>query len=219
MISMIPKLLHFIWVGKNPNPFLSNINNYANLNPGWDIRLWTDQNVPKLINQKIYDQIPIPTTKSDLLRVELLYKYGGVYVDIDSTCKRPLDDLIKDRSLFFSSHRIKQKREKGRIEISCMGSVHHHFLIDKILKNLPAYWEALLKKNNGIVSVYCIYTYLRRQISLGHIQSGRVSLLPLNYNSDELNADENTYIIQHNVNTFKPLVDSKNRFKVVMKND
>ena len=33
--------------------------------------------------------------KADILRWEILYKYGGVFVDADSICIEPFDKLIK----------------------------------------------------------------------------------------------------------------------------
>jgi mannosyltransferase OCH1-like enzyme len=58
--------------------------------------LWTDKNVHevKLYNQKYYDEVPGNYgVQSDLLKWELIYKFGGVYVDIDFECLQPLDNL------------------------------------------------------------------------------------------------------------------------------
>ena len=50
--------------------------------------LWTDEHVGRLrlFNQAAYDEATNYGTKSDVLRYELLYVYGGVYVDCDMQC-------------------------------------------------------------------------------------------------------------------------------------
>lgn len=41
--------------------------------------------------------------KADFLRYCLMYKYGGLYLDIKSTCRRPLSEVIKDRDQYLLS--------------------------------------------------------------------------------------------------------------------
>lgn len=62
-------------------------------------RLWTSETVAKLklYNQEAFDHASNYGEQSDILRYELLYLYGGVYVDTDMQAVRPLDDLCKVR--------------------------------------------------------------------------------------------------------------------------
>jgi hypothetical protein len=198
---MIPKILHFIWVGGSENSFLDNMKTYKKHNPDWELKLWTDHNLPKLMNQKIYDSIPVPATKADLLRIELLYRYGGVYVDIDSICKRPID-FIEGRDIFFSTHNFHPK-----IEISCIGSIKEHTILGRVLEKLPAYWGRLVKKERGVLSVYCLYTFIRV-----NLKGEKFDMLPLEYNCLEEFSTKKTYIVQQKVNTFKPFVNKENKF-------
>jgi len=46
-----------------------------------------------LDNQELYDQVDNYGVKSDLLKWEIIYRYGGVYIDTDFECLRPLDIL------------------------------------------------------------------------------------------------------------------------------
>lgn len=50
--------------------------------------LWTDEHVARLplFNRAEYDKATNYGAKSDILRYELLYVYGGVYVDCDMQC-------------------------------------------------------------------------------------------------------------------------------------
>ena len=44
-----------------------------------------------LYNQSFYDQTVNPGEKSDLLKWEIVYRYGGVYVDTDFECLKSID--------------------------------------------------------------------------------------------------------------------------------
>ena len=63
--------------------------------PDWEYRLWTDSDVKglKLECESIISQSACMGQKSDLLRVEILKQFGGLYVDCDYESLRPLDDI------------------------------------------------------------------------------------------------------------------------------
>jgi mannosyltransferase OCH1-like enzyme len=43
-----------------------------------------------------YNKLAIGAAKADFFRYAVLYKYGGVYVDIDGAILRPLSEIIQD---------------------------------------------------------------------------------------------------------------------------
>ncbi len=93
----IPKIIHQIWVGDNPIPanYKKLKKTWINNHPGWKYYLWTNAKVAhlKLHNQKFFDQAIDPVEKANIVRYEILYKYGGVYVDIDFESLRSLEPL------------------------------------------------------------------------------------------------------------------------------
>jgi len=186
----IPKILHMIWIGPTPFPYEANFNSYRKKHPGWQIHLWTDKNLPALQNKKIYDSIPIWTTKADLLRLEILAKYGGVYVDVDSVCLKPIDKLIKNESCFFSTN------HKGKIEINFMGCGKNNKTIKRLIRKFPHYWQRITKQKKEL-SVYCIYSYIRKRIN-----AAEYTKLPRMYNCTLLEKTEDTYIIQQMAHTW-----------------
>ena len=96
----IPKIIHQMWIGKNPNPFVKEMQDWKEKNPDYEYKLWTDDNIPKLRNQKQYDEIKQWCGKGDILRYELLYDYGGIYLDSDTVCVNPLDDFLLENDSF-----------------------------------------------------------------------------------------------------------------------
>ena len=100
---MIPRVFHQIWVG--PDPVLSGFDewreSWARNHPGWELRLWTDDNLPAgLRNPVVYERERHPVERADILRLELVYRFGGVYLDADLECRKPIDSLIKGLDFF-----------------------------------------------------------------------------------------------------------------------
>jgi mannosyltransferase OCH1-like enzyme len=95
---LVPKIIHQIWLG-SPLPEEFKVLQQSwfeyHLDRGWVYKLWTDEDVAqlKLYNQEFYDATDNYGVKSDILRWELLYNFGGVYVDMDYECLHALDDL------------------------------------------------------------------------------------------------------------------------------
>lgn len=94
----IPKYIHQIWLGSPlPEAFKQYIMSWMNyhMENGWHYKLWTDEDMKtmKLYNQHYYDESDSYGVKSDLLKWELVYNFGGVYVDMDFECLKPLDIL------------------------------------------------------------------------------------------------------------------------------
>lgn len=98
----IPKIIHFIWIGDEtlPNKYKENVEGYRGLNPFWKIVIWDNSNLPKIKNEQIYKKMTTWAAKADILRLEILAQYGGLYTDIDSKCWRPLDGLVDELTCF-----------------------------------------------------------------------------------------------------------------------
>jgi mannosyltransferase OCH1-like enzyme len=91
----IPLIIHQVWIGgKVPEEFKEYMRSWVmNHFEGWEYKLWTDEEVAKikLYNQNYYDLSDNPGVKSDILKWEIVYRYGGVYIDTDFECLQPLD--------------------------------------------------------------------------------------------------------------------------------
>lgn len=101
--------LHYIWINfkdeldRNPvipENFKYKINNCTRLNNDLEVKIWNGYDCRELlINNfpeylKLYDSLPYPIMKCDMIRYFILYKYGGFYMDCDRTCLKPLSELI-----------------------------------------------------------------------------------------------------------------------------
>ncbi len=101
----IPKKLHIIWIGESHKLPAKCINSWRDNHPEWDFQVWTDNERAQTswINQKHLDAFVEKrhwSAAADLMRYEILYREGGVYVDADSFSVRPLDHWLLENEMF-----------------------------------------------------------------------------------------------------------------------
>ena len=99
---MIPKIIHYIWLGGKPLPKIAEkcIASWKKYCPDYEIKRWDESNLN--INQYKYAKDAYDAKRyafaSDVMRFDVLYKYGGVYVDIDVEILNKIDDLLNNKS-------------------------------------------------------------------------------------------------------------------------
>lgn len=98
---MIPRILHTMWVGSPlPLHLAAMMGTWKTLHPDWEYRYWTNRNMIPLVNQELWDTAADITPQapeqfqSDVARYEILHQFGGVWVDADFVCQKPLDPLM-----------------------------------------------------------------------------------------------------------------------------
>jgi hypothetical protein len=108
--SKIPKVVHFIWLGPKPFPRASveNVRSWMAKHPDWTFKFWTDRERPLPcpgMQRVLLKDFPLQQLascyekgdnygeKSDVLRLEILYREGGIYVDHDVKCFKAFDPL------------------------------------------------------------------------------------------------------------------------------
>jgi hypothetical protein len=109
-MARIPKIIHYIWVGPKPFPreSVEHVRSWIARHPDWTFKFWTDRDRPlphpkmeKAMIQDLkflqladcYKKSDNYGEKSDLLRYEILYQEGGIYVDHDIKCFKSFDPL------------------------------------------------------------------------------------------------------------------------------
>jgi mannosyltransferase OCH1-like enzyme len=96
--QLIPRIIHQIWLGSEfPTKLHRLRNTWIAKHPNWQYHLWTDRDVASfgLTNKKMFDSAQNLGAKSDIFRYEILYRYGGLYIDTDFECFKPLDDMLR----------------------------------------------------------------------------------------------------------------------------
>lgn len=135
MAVLIPKLLHRIWLGgPMPEEFRRYGETWRTHHPEWTMLEWNEGNMPPLRNQSLYDSAPslvdssqVPRMRSDLARMEILERFGGMYVDTDFECLAPIDPLIDGLEMFAA------EEQPGLIANGLMGCTPGHPFMSRMI--------------------------------------------------------------------------------------
>jgi mannosyltransferase OCH1-like enzyme len=129
----IPPILHQVWLGPNPLPdeFAAYRETWRERHPGWTLELWTEDHLPgELRRPEVYDRLRVPAERADILRLEVLWRFGGVYIDTDFECRRSLEPLLDDVE-FFTAY-----LKPGRVNNAIIGATPQHPILDRALHEL-----------------------------------------------------------------------------------
>lgn len=140
---MIPKIIHQIWIGDRPAP-LEWIDSWKSQNPDWEHVLWDNQAAERVMRgsgiRHLYRQDArrrrgdACAAMADYLRLEILYRLGGLYVDADTYCIQPIPEEIRMHS--FVTCYLSEEHRPGRLSNGVMGCVPSHLLIREMIHRL-----------------------------------------------------------------------------------
>lgn len=110
-MKKIPKIIHQVWSGVDgplPQHFKVLGDSWKEFNPDWEYMLWDNKKMNDLILEHypqywdVYNSFRYNIQRWDAIRYLILDKVGGVYVDFDTECLKPLDELLENRECCFS---------------------------------------------------------------------------------------------------------------------
>lgn len=139
---MIPKTFHHIWLGPDPLPDDHRpwIDTWRRHHPDWEFVLWTEENLPEdPIRPEVVERLRAPVERADILRLEILYRHGGVYLDTDLECLRPIDPELDGEEFVGVCHK------PGRITNTAIASAPQHPLLGRALEEvrpMEMYWTS-----------------------------------------------------------------------------
>lgn len=110
---MIPKKIHYIWLGgnKKPDNFEMVFNSWKTYATEFEIIEWTESNIIEFDLPEYYHNC-IKLKKwafaSDALRFLILEKYGGIYLDIDQVLIKKIDtpEILDNRAIISKYHEV-----------------------------------------------------------------------------------------------------------------
>lgn len=127
---MIPKVIHYCWFGRNPKPRLAEkcLASWRKYCPDYKIIEWNEDNFD--IGSNLYVKQAYESKKwafvTDVVRLQVLYTHGGIYMDTDIELIRPLDQLLGHQA--FSGF-----EDTASIQTGIMASEKGHPLFKELL--------------------------------------------------------------------------------------
>ncbi|WP_375272699.1 glycosyltransferase [Sphingomonas sp.] len=132
----IPSIAHIVWFGKEQDDYVIRkcaASRQAHLSH-FEHRTWSEKDVAEqvsspeerkmietLIAQKRY------AFASDIFRLRILHKFGGIYLDTDVEVVRPFDELLSNKAFFGAEAR-------DRPNTAVFGSVKNHEFLQQCLE-------------------------------------------------------------------------------------
>ena len=130
----IPRIFHHVWVSGDemPDDVLAARQTWIDRHPEWEFRIWRLEDLTWLRNQALFDRAIPYSQKADFARYEVVHRFGGVYLDTDMECLRPLDPLL-DGCSFFSG-----REPGGNVGTAIFGATRSHPIVREVIERLPA---------------------------------------------------------------------------------
>lgn len=127
----IPRIFHFTV----PTPIRPQqaelIDAVRRMHPDWDVKIWLDDTpIENARLEKYRDRPRSGAGRADLIRLDAVYAYGGVYLDADMRVLRPLDQLIEHYDFFMGCE------SAGNLTNALIGAATRHPAIDSIIRFL-----------------------------------------------------------------------------------
>jgi mannosyltransferase OCH1-like enzyme len=130
---MIPHVFHQIWLGDKPLPreYEAYQRTWSKHHPGWGLQLWTEENLPgDLRRPEAAELLRAPAERADVLRLEVLWRHGGVYVDTDFECLRSIEPLLRGHDFVIGLAKPR------RVNNAFIAAAAGHPLLDRALGEL-----------------------------------------------------------------------------------
>lgn len=143
----IPRIIHQTWRDAEtiPSSWQQASNSCRHLHPGYQYRLWTDKTARELIESEFpcllptYDSYPYDIQRADMIRLVILYVYGGIYLDLDIICLKSLEQLLSYELI------LPRTRPMGLSNDFIMAQAKHPFLW-QVINDLPKYHRRFFTK-------------------------------------------------------------------------
>ena len=195
---MIPKLIHFIWVGDESKQPTNCMDTWRALNPDYEFLVWGNDDLENQDWLNKPHMLEMAKTEwngvADMMRWEILQAKGGIVVDADSIALRPLDDHLLDCEAFACWEN--EILRPGLIAAGYFGCAPGNEFVAQIARDIHAEDSVVTEKAWRTVGplrlteAYRKYTYTKLRIYPSHTFIPR-HFLGLQYEgSDPVYADQ-----------------------------
>lgn len=219
---MIPKKIHYCWLGRKPLPPLAEkcLKSWKKYCPDYEIILWSEDNydftkhpyMKQAFEAKKWGFVP------DYARLDIIYQHGGIYLDTDVEIIKSLDSLL-DNKIYMGFESL----EHVNLGLG-FGAEAGHPLLKKMLDDYDNYSFVNEDGSLNLTASPVIQTKLLSTLGLCN-DSGKIQMLPeyvkvfpaeffapKNYITNKTSITPNTYSIHHYDGSWLPLKAKISKF-------
>ncbi len=149
-------------------------------NPAWTVRALSWSTIERWLDQDFVNKVHaldiVIQHKSDLVRLELIHRYGGVWADATSFCAWPLDDWIDDctEKGFFAFRRDPSRTPRRPIANWFLAGHAGSELISRLHQSVWKYWKN--RRSSADYFWFHGILLILFQVTVGFLKYGMMSL-------------------------------------------
>ena len=165
---MIPKIVHYVWLGEKPlNPLGEKcLASWKNFLPGWEIRRWDESNSPM---GHPYVQAMVKSGRmafaSDLIRLHALLMHGGLYLDTDVEMRKYPGELVEGNRMTLGFHSVQNRLRKCALATCWIAAPPDFPLLQNIRRRYEKLGRAVM--NNTFFTEEILPLFSGKEIPLG----------------------------------------------------
>lgn len=177
MSTVIPRILHYVWVGDQPLPEKVRINleTWRETNPDFEIRAWMNENVtfdnPYLDYCRAHRRW---ANASNYIRLVKVLEQGGIYLDTDIMAMRSFAPMLRHKCFF--GFQVEDE-QKDRVNNAVFGAEPGHWFIEECRAHLLKTFDGSEPANHSsprmvtaLLKGHGLGAYDRRGVSLKDIR-------------------------------------------------
>lgn len=178
---MIPKKVHYIWLGGKPKDKLTEICliTWKDKMPEYEFIEWNETNLDldKIAQESEYfaecKKRKLYAFMADYLRIKILYEQGGIYIDTDVQAIKSLNPLL-DRDLILGYEEWSLNTVKRKIGTGFIASERKNWFVEKIYN---FYNNEIMKSDMFIIPAIITSIYDK----LNDEEKKKIEILPKEY--------------------------------------
>jgi len=178
---MIPKKVHYIWLGGRPKNKLTEICllTWKDKMPDYEFIEWNESNLDldKIAEENTYfaecRKRKLYAFMADYLRIKILYEQGGIYIDTDVQAIRTLNPLL-NRNLLLGYEEYTVEKVHKQIGTGFIAAEAKNWFIEKIYN---FYNNEIM--NTDMYIIPSIMTRIYNQLS--EEEKKQIEILPMEY--------------------------------------
>ncbi len=178
---MIPKKVHYIWLGGKPKDKLTEICllTWKDKMPEYEFIEWNEENLnlDKISQECEYfaecRKRNLYAFMADYLRIKILYEQGGIYIDTDVQAIKSLNPLL-DKELILGFEECTIDKVNKQIGTGFIAAEKGNWFIEKIFN---FYNRDIMNSNMFIIPVIMTYIYN----NLSEKEKKKIEIFPKEY--------------------------------------
>ncbi len=141
----IPKIIHQVWLKNTPIPqnYKYFLETWRQYHPNWQIKIWTEQDILKenFASKDLYMLARSNAEQIDLASYEIIWRYGGLYIDTDIECYASFEELHYKYDFYTNMEPPALNKKRVTIGTSMIAAAPNHPIFKYTLDNIRKNWQ------------------------------------------------------------------------------